>query len=59
MFIQTSNQQLQRLYDEDLMGDHYDPPGIDFQGGTANVVQEVGEALVEQYDSITVKNESQ
>jgi len=56
MYIQTSNQQLQSLYNEDLMGDDYDPPGVEFaETGTAQVTQEVGERLVEHYDSITVK----
>jgi hypothetical protein len=54
MYIQTSNQQLQSLYREDLMGDHYDPPGVEFAAtGTAQVNREVGERLVEHYDSIT------
>lgn len=59
MYIETDNDQLQRLYREDLMGDHYDPPGIEFKGGTANVVEEVGEALVEHYDSITPKSDNE
>ncbi|WP_226479162.1 hypothetical protein [Natrinema amylolyticum] len=54
MWIQTDNQQLRSLYDADLMDDHYDPPGVEFSaGGKANVVQEVGERLVEHYDDIS------
>jgi hypothetical protein len=54
MYIETSNDQLQSLYDKDLMGDHYDPPGVEFStNGVANVVEEVGERLVEHYDDIS------
>lgn len=54
MYIQTTNDQLQSLYNADLMEDHYDPPGVEFSStGVAQVKQEVGEALVEHYDSIT------
>jgi len=57
MYIETSNQALQSLYDADLMGDQYDPPGVEFSAtGVAQVTQEVGERLVERYDTITVKN---
>jgi hypothetical protein len=53
MWIQTTNDALQALYREDLMGDHYDPPGVEFgASGTANVVAEVGEALCEHIDDI-------
>ena len=55
MYITTDNEQLQALYDEQLMGDHYDPPGVEFRGGTAQVVEEVGERLAEAYDGIAVK----
>jgi len=57
MHIETSNQALQSLYDADLMGDQYDPPGVEFSAtGVAQVTQEVGERLVERYDTITVKD---
>jgi len=57
MYIETSNQALQSLYDSDLMGDQYDPPGVEFSAtGVAQVTQEVGERLVERYDTITVKD---
>jgi hypothetical protein len=57
MYIETSNQALQSLYDADLMGDQYDPPGVEFSAtGVAQVTQEVGERLVERYDTITVKD---
>lgn len=56
MYIKTDNEQLQALYREDLMGDHYDPPGVEFsETGTAQVVEDVGERLVEEYDSIAAK----
>jgi len=57
MYIETSNKALQSLYDADLMGDQYDPPGVEFSAtGVAQVTQEVGERLVERYDTITVKD---
>ena len=62
MYIETTNPALQSLYNADLMGDDYSPPGVEFSAnGVAQVTQEVGERLVEHYDSITVKdtNESQ
>lgn len=54
MWIQTDNDQLQAFYRADLMGDHYDPPGVEFtSGGKAQVVEAVGERLVESYDHIS------
>lgn len=39
------------LYDAEVMGDEYDPPGITFsrESGVARVKQDVGEALVAKY----------
>lgn len=60
MYIQTSNEQLRALYRADLMGDEYDPPGVEFSTtGTAQVTETIGQRLVEQYDSITVKESNQ
>jgi len=57
MYIETSNPALQSLYDADLMGDDYSPPGVEFSSaGVAQVTQEVGERLVERYDTITPKD---
>lgn len=48
MKIKTRNPALRRFYNEAIMGDHYDPPGITFNDeGIARVKREVGEALVE------------
>jgi hypothetical protein len=53
MYIETDNDALQALYDEALMGDEYDPPGIEFsETGVAQVKEAVGERLVEQFDDI-------
>lgn len=43
---------VRRLYEADIMSNHYEPPGVEFspQSRTANVVAEVGEALCERYD---------
>lgn len=39
------------FYDEEVMGDEYDPPGIAFsrESGVARVKQDVGEALCQKY----------
>lgn len=53
MWIETTQEQLQSLWIAEIMSDHYDPPGVEFtQRGRAQVVDEVGEALVERYDHI-------
>lgn len=54
MWIETDNPACQALYDAALMGEHYEPPGVEFAAtGTAQVVAEVGERLVEHYDDIS------
>jgi len=59
MYIQTTNPALKQLYREDIMGEDYQPPGITFHdNGTAQVTQEVGLALVEEYESITPRDTS-
>jgi hypothetical protein len=53
MRIKTTNPALRALYDEEIMGEHYDPPGVEFAStGTAQVLAEVGERVVEHYDDI-------
>lgn len=53
MWIETDNSALQALYDQALLGDLCEPPGVEF-GDTqrAQVTAEVGERLVEHYDDI-------
>jgi len=59
MYIETTNEQLQALYDAELMGDHYDPPGVEFSSnGVAQVVETVGERLVAEYDEIHERTDS-
>lgn len=57
MYIKSENPHLRYLYDEELMGDHYEPPGIEFSEDkrVANVVEEVGTALVESDDYPLIK----
>ena len=51
MRIKNENTATRRLYNEALMGEHYDPPGIEFSAaGIARVKREVGEALVQSDD---------
>jgi hypothetical protein len=54
MRLTTTNDALQALYDEELMGDEYDPPGVRFHdtGTSQEVPVEIGERLIEHYDSI-------
>lgn len=48
------------LYDESIMAGEYAPPGVEFsEAGVANVRKEVGKALVEQYDSIEIHDNSE
>lgn len=56
MRLQTDNQQLRWFYREDLMGDHYDPPGIEFYdtGTSQEVVQEVAEAVADTVGGISL-----
>lgn len=54
MRVETTNPSLRRLYNEDLMGEHYDPPGVTFAktGTSQELVAEVAERLVDHYDDI-------
>ena len=54
MRVKSTNPALQALYDADLMGDQYDPPGIRFHdtGTSQELSREVGERLVEHYNEI-------
>ncbi|PCR89322.1 hypothetical protein [Natrinema ejinorense] len=56
MRLQTDNQQLREFYREELIGDHYDPPGIEFydSGISQEVVQEVAEAVADAVDGISL-----
>jgi len=58
MRLTTTNPALRALYDEDLMGDHYDAPGITFHstGTSQEVAEVVGERLIEHYDDIEPRN---
>lgn len=44
------------LYDEETMGDHYDPPGITFsrETHTASVRKEVGPALADKFAHLEI-----
>lgn len=56
MRIQNDNPATRFLYDAALMGEHYDPPGIEFSAdGVARVKASVGEALADsdRYPSIS------
>lgn len=58
MYIENENASTRYLYDAEVMADEYSPPGIAFgQNNAARVTQEVGEALAEKYDGITVREE--
>lgn len=53
MYVQTSKTHVQSFHDRDIMEQGYE---VDFNdNGVAQVTEEVGEALVEKYDSIEVK----
>jgi hypothetical protein len=54
MRVKTTNAALRALYDGDLMGVHYDPPGVRFHntGTSQEISREVGERLVEHYGDI-------
>jgi hypothetical protein len=54
MRVKSTNPALRALYDAELMGDQYDPPGVRFHdtGTSQEVPAEVGERLVEHYDDI-------
>lgn len=65
MRVRTTNTGLSRLYNEDLMGDVYDPPGIEFGPPKAEgyrISQEIrkpiAEALVSHYEDIEVHDPS-
>ena len=49
------------LYDEELMGDEYERPGITFsrEDGVARVKKDVGEALVAEHPHLTVVDETE
>lgn len=51
MYVTNTNTATQRLFNSDLM----DEPVEFADSGTAQVTQEVGEALVNQYDAIEPK----
>jgi hypothetical protein len=53
VFIITENRATRRLYDDELM----DEPVEFAETGTAQVSEDVGEALVAQYDAIRRKEE--
>lgn len=60
MYITTTNDALKTLYREDLMGDEYDPPGVEFSGSNvAQVTESVGERLVEEHDDIERKQSTE
>lgn len=51
MYIKTSKTHVQTLHNDDLMPDDYT---VEFNSnGVAQVTDEVGEALISEYDSIT------
>jgi len=56
MRLETDNDQLRRFYREDLMGDHYDPPGIEFHdsGISQEVADEVAHAVADDVDGISL-----
>lgn len=61
MKIHNDNQQTSRLYDDELMSEYYDPPGIEFSDeGIARVREAVGTALAESdaYPTISAVEEA-
>ncbi|OYR79327.1 hypothetical protein DJ84_18405 [Halorubrum ezzemoulense] len=60
MYIKNTNQATKSLYTEELVDDENEPlldEPVEFaDNGTAQVTQQVGEALVERYDAIEPKD---
>lgn len=53
MYVQTSKTHVQTLHDRDIMEEGYE---VNFNdNGVAQVTEDVGEALVAEYDAIEVK----
>jgi hypothetical protein len=54
MRVTTTNPALRARYDREIMGEHYDPPGVRFHatGTSQEVVDEVAERMLEEYDDI-------
>lgn len=55
MKIRNENTATMAFYNDDIMAEHYEPPGIEFnEEGVARVKKEVGEALVESEEYPTI-----
>lgn len=55
MKIRNENTATVAFYNDDIMAEHYEPPGIEFnEEGVARVKKAVGEALVESEEYPTI-----